>query len=368
MDTSPTLSELIEVREQILKSFRWLKKLLAALEKKIDALQMKEAALKALREEQQMKAELGNKLVRLDVRGSIFEVSREDLLRVADTFFSAMLASEHWKANAEKFYFIDCCTEGFEQVVGVLRGEPLQLTDREGESVRDSLRFLRLPARGTYTYANGEADYDGICSGTFVNGDMDGYGTKAWVIGVYYEGEWRNHVKEGRGRITFEDGNVYDGEFKNDMIDGYGTYAYTNGDMYDGEWKDGQRKGHGRLVFANGDVYVGQFAHDAIEGQGSITWANGDVFIGKWRSGMRDGHGSFTFAGIGDVYVGQWKDDSMHGRMIVTRADGTESDRIYANGVPVGMAQGMVEFEDIQEIILDEADVLFAIEEGAHFL
>ncbi|MFM7852063.1 MAG: hypothetical protein ACKO96_09130 [Flammeovirgaceae bacterium] len=41
------------------------------------------------------------------------------------------------------------------------------------------------------------------------------------------------------------------------LYDGVGTFLYTNGNVYEGNWRNGLREGHGRLVYANGTSYVG---------------------------------------------------------------------------------------------------------------
>lgn len=45
--------------------------------------------------------------------------------------------------------------------MGVVRGEPLALTDREGESVLEALRFLQLPSLGVYNFDDGNL-YTGV--------------------------------------------------------------------------------------------------------------------------------------------------------------------------------------------------------------
>ena len=44
-----------------------------------------------------------------------------------------------------------------------------------------------------------------------------------------------NLIKQGKGIITFSDGNQFEGYFNNDFNDGFGLY---NGKKYKGEWEN----------------------------------------------------------------------------------------------------------------------------------
>ena len=43
-------------------------------------------------------------------------------------------------------------------------------------------------------------------------------------------------------------GDKYDGELKNNMINGKGKLEYSNGDVYDGDWRNGLKHGKGNIV------------------------------------------------------------------------------------------------------------------------
>lgn len=326
MDASVQLEELVLLRNQILQSQQWLQKLLEALDKKIAVLREKEVQLKSEREKELAVIAMSAEVVQLDVRGSIFHVPREDLLRSEDSFFTAMLASEHWQPGVDKSYFIDCNSEGFEQVIGSMRGEALALTSREGFSVLAALRCLQLPAHGTFSATEVEA-----YTGEYANGLRSGSGTYRYPTGSVYEGEWKDDKKEGRGTSSVADGNVYVGEYKNGVREGHGTYYYEDGHVYIGEWKEDKREGHGTLTYADGAVYIGQFKKSVREGQGTYTAASGNVYIGEWKNDKAEGHGKYSFAN-GNVCVGQYKSSKRHGRVMRTFPDGRVSDCIYVEG------------------------------------
>lgn len=60
-------------------------------------------------------------MVLLNVRGHPFIIPREHLLRVEDSFFSAMLASEYWHHGADGTYFLDVSSAIFKHVLKLLR-------------------------------------------------------------------------------------------------------------------------------------------------------------------------------------------------------------------------------------------------------
>ena len=103
---------------------------------------------------------------------------------------------------------------------------------------------------------------------------------------------------------TFGDGKCVEGDCEN----GKGTMTWTDGDKYVGEYKDGKTHGQGTYTWANGNKYVGEFKDDKRHGQGTYTWANGDKYVGEYKDDKRLGQGTYTWAN-GDKYVGEFKDN-----------------------------------------------------------
>ena len=58
-------------------------------------------------------------------------------------------------------------------------------------------------------------------------------------------------MKEGRGNLSYANGNVYDGEFRADKKEGRGKMSYANSDVYDGEFKADKKEGRG--TYTNAD-------------------------------------------------------------------------------------------------------------------
>jgi hypothetical protein len=45
-------------------------------------------------------------------------------------------------------------------------------------------------------------------------------------------------MKEGKGKIYYNNGETYEGDFKNDVAEGNGVFISPNGDKYKGEFKN----------------------------------------------------------------------------------------------------------------------------------
>jgi hypothetical protein len=132
--------------------------------------------------------------------------------------------------------------------------------------------------------------------GQFVNGRLHGTGTLRYSdsgghIGQF-EGDWVNDARHGHGVHTA--GNMkYDGMWENNMRDGRGTYtnstettgnarnAYGNPLIaYIGSWSESERDGYGRGSYANGDVYKGGWSANKRDGFGAVRLASSPTSSG----------------------------------------------------------------------------------------
>lgn len=72
-----------------------------------------------------------------------------------------------------------------------------------------------------------------------------------WANGQAYEGEFRDGMMDGRGRMTTSDGAVYQGKFKRSFFNGQGTRTFAkaraDGTMQQsGTWRYGMLEGEQR--------------------------------------------------------------------------------------------------------------------------
>jgi hypothetical protein len=73
--------------------------------------------------------------------------------------------------------------------------------------------------------------------GEVKDGEMNGKGKITWSVGDVYEGEWKDGKRTGKGKCTWPDGSVYEGEFKGGNSHGQGTKTYRDGRRESGTWQ-----------------------------------------------------------------------------------------------------------------------------------
>ena len=110
-------------------------------------------------------------------------------------------------------------------------------------------------------------------TGGCVNGKANGVGKALkynnGVLESTYEGEYKNGIREGRGKFTYADGSVLEGNFVNGQLVGKGTGTVGNGDSYEGNFINYRRHGYGKYRMANGSSFEGWFVID-------------NPYTGKW--------------------------------------------------------------------------------------
>lgn len=73
-------------------------------------------------------------------------------------------------------------------------------------------------------------------------------------------------------------GEFYEGNFKNNMRNSTGIHYYKNGDFYEGEWQNDRRVGRGRIFMMDGAKLSGMFAEDKADGYVEFEDKNGNLF------------------------------------------------------------------------------------------
>lgn len=137
--------------------------------------------------------------------------------------------------------------------------------------------------------------------------------------GGEYEGEVKDGLLHGKGRIDWPDGTYYLGEFRNGLKHGEGTETLLDGRVYQGEYDSGQWA-EGILHFPNGQSYEGEFEKQRFEGEGKLTFRNKTVYEGEFKAGDMHGEGKMTTAD-GTVYSGTFEQDRLS-RGTITGTDG----------------------------------------------
>lgn len=130
--------------------------------------------------------------------------------------------------------------------------------------------------------------WDGSSNG----GKANGYGTAIkYVNGEYestYVGEYKNGIREGKGKFTHKDGSSKIGTFVNGQLMGYGTMESENGDSYEGNFINYRCHGKGKVRWGNGSTFEGFLVADAPY-SGKLTSYDGDItYIHKGVSMPKD--------------------------------------------------------------------------------
>ncbi|OQS06179.1 radial spoke head protein [Thraustotheca clavata] len=189
-----------------------------------------------------------------------------------------------------------------------------------------------------YAWASGS-----IYEGQFVNGHIEGKGRITYYNGNRYSGSFHQAKKHGHGCFEWPNGNVYTGSFVDGQISGNGDMIYSSGHRYNGLWSNGSRHGNGIFYYANGDIYDGDWDHDVFHGKGTFTWRPGsslqEKYQGMWCHGIRHGQGTFI-----TIYKGDWVQGTRHGCGIYTWPNGDYYEGDFNNEEQHG--QGVFQSKD----------------------
>ncbi|CDW88864.1 morn repeat protein [Stylonychia lemnae] len=92
-----------------------------------------------------------------------------------------------------------------------------------------------------------------------------------------------------RPLVEYTDGTMYQGEFDivTNQRDGRGRLIYSNGSVYDGLWKNNEKNGYGRKISGDeqwqGVYYIGEFKDGKYHGYGKTYWKDGRIYEGQWE-------------------------------------------------------------------------------------
>ncbi|KAF1789140.1 MORN motif [Phytophthora cactorum] len=109
-----------------------------------------------------------------------------------------------------------------------------------------------------------------------------------------YKGDLVEGIRQGKGELTFVNGDTYEGEFLQGFRHGHGVFtSHHRTRVYDGEWRRGERHGVGKERWlVSGDRYEGEYQHDVFHGKGVLTRGSSvegsslrSTSFGRWQNG-----------------------------------------------------------------------------------
>ena len=213
-----------------------------------------------------------------------------------------------------------------------------------------------------------------IYKGEFLNGEISGNG----VISYPKERISGNFTSENSKRyMLFKDAKTYNGELINGTPMGKGKLTFNDGIIYDAVWVDGNPSGIGSYIKPNtnnesNDGYTinGPFVDWSITGQGEIKYNSGDTYKGGIKENNENGEGTLYYF-AGGSKKGNWKDGNCVNCQSATettvnliklkKEDGVYKIDVFINGVPVN---NMIFDTGAGEISISPSFLSAAIENG----
>ena len=58
---------------------------------------------------------------------------------------------------------------------------------------------------------------------------------------------YKLNINKMKGKFFLVNQDFYEGEFKNDVKNGFGIYRFKDGKRYEGEWKNNFKNGMGKI-------------------------------------------------------------------------------------------------------------------------
>lgn len=195
----------------------------------------------------------------------------------------------------------------------------------------------------TCTYSRKNKNYDGVYQGNYKNHKMNGKGKYTWINKDQYVGFFKNNNLNGQGTIKTKT-KICKGKYKNGKLNGSGKCKYKtdlNGNqiisgIYKNDFLD-----KGKIVFLNDKQQkqqMGTFKRKIengrnvilLNGQGEMQYKNGNVVKGMFKDNKLNGKGEMRYNGI--IEKGTFKDDVLNGNGLTKFIDGDVNRGIYKNG------------------------------------
>ena len=151
---------------------------------------------------------------------------------------------------------------------------------------------------GKGIYYDGNYNYDGKWSEDLKHGEgiLQSNGDR-------YYGKWINNKMQGIFTIKYSNDDKYNGEVNsygerhgNGNLK-YSKYRKNNSfeekyDYYEGQWENNIKKGKGFMKFKNGDKYNGEWSNNLRNGQGELKkYGKWDNYVGEWSEGWKKSSG-----------------------------------------------------------------------------
>ena len=218
-----------------------------------------------------------------------------------------------------------------------------------------SFVFGKLQGKGRITFSDGE-----IHEGIFEYGKLHGDGCIRYPDGRKEEGSFRHGELHGNGKRTLSDGEVHEGIFDDGYFSGKGSIQYPNGRRDEGVFRMRVLHGEGKITFPDGRKLEGMFENGLLHGMGKKTFSSGEIHEGMFEDEELTGKGCVVCPN-GRKLEGMFRRGELHGKGKKTYPDGGISEGLFFNGYRVD--SNISEIGSIQFFLQ-----LFELTEGARDL
>jgi hypothetical protein len=160
-------------------------------------------------------------------------------------------------------------------------------------------------------------------------------------------------MRAGRAKVTYPNGCTFEGTFDAERIkQGQGVYVWvkpgeddegpTEKARYEGNYKDGLRCGFGKMTFPSGDTYEGEWQDNKMSGEGTYWYKkSNDIYSGAWANNKKNGEGRYEFGADSSILVGNWTNGQIDKGTWELKGTG-KYDGEFKLGRPIG--EGRFEF------------------------
>ncbi|MBW9173345.1 dynamin family protein [Clostridium estertheticum] len=201
----------------------------------------------------------------------------------------------------------------------------LNIGEYEGIWIND-----RTCKNAVYRFLNGNIFY-----GDIFDNKMYEFGKLVYNNGTQYQGEFKENMYNGVGKLYFLSKDIYEGEFCNNKMHGQGNYTYNNGEKCIGLFENDSFI-KGIYNFINGNQYSGELLKSKMNGVGTLKYVDGAVYVGQFKDGLQNGQGNFKNA-KGNEFNGEFKNGKLNGKVTVYYINGDNYDGTFRYGKKHGL-------------------------------
>ena len=214
-----------------------------------------------------------------------FEISANDNIIIENIFIK--LSEEYFERKIKN--------EKREEENAIKEGKTIINYDN-GDKYIGYINNNQRDGKGKMIFNNGDI-YDGDwLYDVFIKGII------SYKNGEEYKGYINNNKREGKGKMKYNNGDIYDGNWINDFFIN-GIIKYKNGEEFEGYINNNKREMKGEMKYNNGDIYKGNWKNNLKEGKGEMKYNNGDIYEGDWKNDVKEGKGKMKYNN-GDIYEG----------------------------------------------------------------